>query len=206
MTNRFAITALALAAIAAAPTAQAQAGDSGSWLIRARALYLDSANKDSTGLNLNINNKVFPEIDITYFITPNLATELILTYPQEHTLKAGNAEIGTVTHLPPTLLLQYHVTGLKGWRPYFGVGVNYTRFTDVDFTPAVVAALNPSIDKDSWGLAVQVGMDVPLGGGWSLNLDLKKVKLETDVYSGSTRAGTFKVDPLLFSVGAGYRF
>jgi outer membrane protein len=32
------------------------------------------------------------------------------------------------------------------------------------------------------------------------------VKLETDVYAGATKAGTFKVDPLLFSVGLGKRF
>ena len=45
-----------------------------------------------------------------------------------------------------------------------------------------------------------------MGGGWLLNLDVKKVSLKTDVFSGSTKAGTFKVDPLLVSVGVGKRF
>ena len=30
------------------------------WLLRVRAVHLDSANKDSTGLNLSVNNKTMP--------------------------------------------------------------------------------------------------------------------------------------------------
>ena len=70
---------IALAAAAVIPTVQAQ--DTGNWIVRARAVNLDSANKDSTGLGLTINNKVIPEVDITYFFSPNVAAELILTYP-----------------------------------------------------------------------------------------------------------------------------
>lgn len=201
MNKSFALAALALAA--AAPLAQAQ--DTGNWIVRGRALYLDSANKDSTGLGLSVNNKTFPEVDISYFYTPNLAVELILTYPQKHDLRSNGANIGTLKHLPPTLTLQYHFPGGAA-RPYVGVGLNYTNFSSVKFAPAVVAALNPSIDHSSVGLALQAGVDVPVGGGWLLNLDLKKVQIKTDVYSGTTKAGTFKVDPTLFSVGFGKRF
>ena len=47
-----------------------------------------------------------------------------------------------------------------------------------------------------------------MGGGWVLNLDAKKVQIKTDVLVGATEtnAGTFKVDPLLLSVGFGKRF
>jgi outer membrane protein len=192
-----------VALLAAAGAAQAQ--DTGNWLVRARALHLDSANKDSTGLNLSVNNKTFPEVDITYFFSPNFAAELVLTYPQKHDLRSNGGKIGTLKHLPPTLLAQYHFTGLGGFRPYVGAGLNYTRFSDVKFDPAVVAALQPSIKKSSTGLALQVGVDVPVGG-WLFNVDVKKVRLETDVFAGATKAGTFKVDPVLFSVGLGKRF
>ena len=201
MNKSFALAALALAA--AAPLAQAQ--DTGNWIVRGRALYLDSANKDSTGLGLSVNNKTFPEFDISYFYTPNLAVELILTYPQKHDLRSNGANIGTLKHLPPTVTLQYHFPG-GSVRPYVGAGLNYTNFSSVNFAPAVVTALNPSIKHSSVGLALQAGMDVPVGGGWLLNLDLKKVQIKTDVYSGTTKAGTFKVDPTLFSVGFGKRF
>jgi outer membrane protein len=194
----------ALSLVLAAPVVQAQ--DTGSWVVRARALRLDAANKDSTGLNLTVNDKTFPEVDIGYFFTPSLAMELVLTYPQKHTLYSNGNKIGTLKHLPPTLLVQYHLGGLGFVRPYAGVGINYTRFSDVQFEPAVVAALNPSIKKNSTGAAVQLGADFPLGGGWLVNVDVKKVQIETDVFSGTTRAGTFKVDPVLFSVGVGLRF
>jgi outer membrane protein len=195
-----------LAAVSLAPLAPvAAADDSGDWLVRARALNLQSANKDSTGLDLSVNDKTCPEVDITYFFSPNLAAELILTYPQKHDIRAGGSTIGSLKHLPPTLTLQYHFTGMS-FRPYVGAGLNYTRFSSVAFAPAVVTALDPSIDKNSFGLALQVGVDFPVGGGWLLNLDVKKVQIQTDVFSAGTKAGTFKVDPLLVSVGFGKRF
>jgi outer membrane protein W len=52
----------------------------------------------------SINDKWLPELDISYFFTPNLAAELILTYPQKQKLSITNVgEIGTFKHLPPTL-------------------------------------------------------------------------------------------------------
>ena len=129
--------------------------------MRVRAVHLDSANKDSTGLGLSVNNKTIPEVDISYFFNKNVAAELILTVPQKHDLRANGTNIGSLKHLPPSLLLQYHFDA-PGFKPYVGVGVNYTRFSSVRFDPAVAAALNPSIDKNSFGGALQVGVDIPL--------------------------------------------
>ena len=197
---------LAAAAAAVLSPLAASAQDSGSWLVRARALNLDPANKDSTGLNLSVNSKVFPEVDISYFFTPNLAAELVLTYPQKHEVRSNGTKIGTLKHLPPTLSLQYHVTGMNGWRPYVGAGLNYTRFSSVEFAPAINAALAPSIDRNSFGLSLQVGADVQIGGGWLLNLDVKKVQIRTDISSFGVKVGEFRVDPLLVSLGIGKRF
>lgn len=198
---------LAAACLAAsalvAPAAMAQ--DSGDWVVRARALNLQSANKDTTGLNLSVNDKTFPEVDIGYFFSPNLAMELVLTYPQEHDIRSGGTKIGTLKHLPPTLLAQWHFP-MGGWRPYIGAGLNLTLFSDVEFDAAVVTALGPTIKKRSTGAAVQLGFDVAVGGGWLLNVDVKKVQIKTDVFSFGAKAGTFKVDPTLLSVGFGKRF
>jgi outer membrane protein len=204
MNKTFASALLAASVSALAPVAMAQ--DSGNFIVRARAVHLDSANKDSTNLGLSINNKTLPEIDFTYFLTPNLALELILTYPQKQKLSITHVgEIGTFKHLPPTLLLQYHVTGMGGFRPYIGAGVNFTNISDVEWG-ATGQALKLNLKRNSYGLAVQVGVDVPLGGGWLLNFDAKKVQIKTDVTSAGTKLGTFKVDPLLLSVGVGMRF
>ncbi|MBN9342143.1 MAG: hypothetical protein ABT02_12030 [Comamonadaceae bacterium SCN 68-20] len=198
---------LAVAAVCAMTSGAAFAQQAeGPWLVRVRAVNLDSANKDSTGLDLSINNKVIPELDISYFFTPNIAAELILTYPQKHDLRSGGANIGSLKHLPPTLLAQYHFTNFGGFKPYVGAGINYTNFSSVNFDPAVQAALNPSIKRNSWGAALQVGFDIPLTKQLSLNFDVKKVFIKTDVYAGDVKAGTFKVDPVLVGVGLGYRF
>lgn len=201
---------IAIAAAAAAVTAlPVQAQDTGNFIVRARAVHLDSANKDGTGLGLTINNKMIPEVDITYFLTPNLAAELILTYPQKQTVHSSvlKADAGTFKHLPPTLTLQYHFTGLGSFRPYVGAGVNYTNISAVHLDAASAALGKPvGLKHNSWGLAAQVGVDVPVGGGWLLNLDVKKVQIKTDVMAGGSSAGKFKVDPLLVGVGFGKRF
>ena len=203
---RFTLIALAAVAAALAPNF-ASAQDAGSWIVRGRALHLDSANKDSTGLDLTINNKTFPELDISYFLSPNLAAELILTYPQKQTVYSGGTAIGSFKHLPPTLTAQYHFTNFQGFRPYLGAGLNYTHLSQVHWDSQVEADLQPTLKKDSFGLALQAGVDVAVGSaGWLVNLDVKKVQLKTEVSSLGNKVGTFKVDPLLVSVGVGKRF
>lgn len=193
-----------VAALTAASAAQAQSAEP--WMVRVRAVNLDSANKDSTGLDLSINNKVIPEVDISYFFTPQIAAELVLTYPQKQTIRSSGTDIGTLKHLPPTLTLQYHFTNLGAAKPYVGAGLNYTRFSSVTFDPAVQAALQPSLSKNSYGLALQAGVDFAVSKSVYLNLDVKKVQIRTDVSSAGTKVGTFKVDPWLVGIGVGTRF
>ena len=194
-------TLLAAAALCALTSGAAMAQNypqDGKWMVRARAVHLDSANKDSTPLDLSVNNKMIPELDISYFFTPNFAAELILTYPQKHDVRAGGAEIGSLKHLPPTLLAQYHFTNLGAFKPYVGAGINYTRFSSVDI---LGGALN--VKKNSFGPALQVGFDYALDKNWSITVDGKKVYIDTNVSGG---IGKFKVDPVLVGVGLGYRF
>ena len=194
-----AIAAAAATLAAALPT---QAQDTGNWLIRARAVHLDSSNKDETGLGLTINNKWLPEVDISYFFSPNIAAELILTVPQKQTVNSTvvGGDIGTFKHLPPTLTLQYHFTGMSV-RPYVGAGVNYTNLSSVNLLNG-----GANLKRNSYGLALQAGVDLPLGGGWLLNADVKKVQIGTTVYVGGVDSGKFKVDPVLFGIGLGKRF
>ena len=196
MNNKL-LLASALALASLAPAAHAQEGP---WLVRVRAVNLDSANKDGTGLDLSVNDKVIPEVDISYFFTPQVAAELILTYPQKHTVRAGDTGIGSLKHLPPTLTVQYHFTDLGSFKPYVGAGLNYTRFMGVDLPDGV------SIDKNSFGFAVQAGVDFEVAKNVYLNFDVKKVQIRTDVKVAGDKLGTFKVDPLLIGVGVGMRF
>lgn len=200
------LRAVVIAALSVAALTPAMAQET-PWQVRVRAVNIDPANKDNTGLGLSVNEKLIPELDISYFFTPNIAAELILTYPQKHNVKSNGAVIGSLRHLPPTLTLQYHfMPNDTAIRPYVGAGINYTNFSSVSFDSGVQAALGPNVKRGSWGWALQAGMDIPLNKQWSINVDVKKVQIHADVTSFGQKAGTLKVDPVLIGVGLGYRF
>ena len=200
--NKTCLALAAVAALVATPFASAQTA-AGDILVRARAVNLDPANKDTiSGADVTINHKTLPEVDFTYFITPNLAAELILTYPQKQDVRLNGGKVGTLKHLPPTLTVQYHFTdlGLGGFKPYVGAGVNYTRFSNVDLPAGL------DIDRNSFGGALQIGTDYMIDKNWSVNLDVKKVWIRTDLSQNGTTLGKIKVDPVLVGVGVGYKF
>jgi outer membrane protein len=197
---------LALAVVGGVVMPLAAQAQNSPWLVRVRAVNLDSSNKDSTGLGLSINDKVIPEVDISYFFTPNLAAELVLTYPQKQDVRSSGVNIGSFKHLPPTLTAQYHFTGMGAFKPYVGAGVNYTLISSVKFAPAVQAALQPSLEKNSFGFAVQAGFDYEIAKNTYLNFDIKKVQIRTDVKAAGVKVGEFKIDPVLLGVGVGWRF
>jgi outer membrane protein len=194
---------VALIAVAAS---QAMAQES-PWLVRARAVYIDPDNKSTpvagSGASdrIEVATKTIPELDISYFFTPHISAELILTYPQKHKVRLDGAEIGSFKHLPPTLTAQYHFAPGATINPYVGVGVNYTRISKVRLLDGA-----GDLENDSWGLALQAGVDFRINERWSINADVKKVNIRSDVYVGGANASHLKVDPLLFGLGVGYRF
>jgi outer membrane protein len=85
--------------------------------------------------------------------------------------------------------------------PYLGAGVNYTRISDVNLLGG-----KADLDNNSFGFALQAGVDFKLDKNWSLNLDVKKVQIRSDVTLGGAKISNVKVDPWLVGVGVGYRF
>ena len=195
-----------LVALIALTASQAMAQES-PWLVRARAVHVDPDNKSTpvggvgAADRLEVSSKTIPELDISYFFTPHIAAELILTYPQKHKARLDGAEIGSFKHLPPTLNLQYHFTPGAAISPYIGAGVNYTRMSSIKLLDGA-----GDLENDSWGLSLQAGVDFRLNEHWSINADVKKVNLRSDVYVGGAKASHLKVDPILFGLGVGYRF
>ncbi|WP_395404514.1 OmpW family protein [Pseudoduganella sp. UC29_106] len=177
------------------------------WLVRARAVHIDTADKSDpvagagASDRLSVSSRTIPEVDISYFFTQHIAAELVLTYPQKHDVYLDGKSIGTFRHLPPTLLAQYHFLPGAQFDPYVGAGVNWTTFSKNRLLNGAA-----SLEHDSVGLAVQAGVDVKLTGNWSLNLDVKKMRLRSDVLIGGVKASAVRVDPVLLGVGVGYRF
>ncbi len=192
-------------AISTALPAMAQQTAEGNWLVRARAVSIDFENGQSKTvktLDIQADDRWIPELDISYFFTKNIAAELVLTYPQNIDITIGGATKGTIKALPPSLLLQYHFTDFGAFKPYVGAGLNYTYFSKRDNILNGAA----SVERDSWGLVGQLGFDYAFNKNWSLNLDVKYVQMDTDVYLGSSKLGKLDLNPVTWGLGIGYRF
>ncbi len=188
---------------------EAMAQQQSPWQVRVRAVHIDPADKSdpipALGVMgsdaISVSSKTMPEIDISYFFTPNIAAELVLTYPQKHDVMLNGAKIGTFKHLPPTLLAQYHFMPEAQFSPYLGAGVNYTNISSVNM-PGF------ALEHKSFGFALQAGLDYKIDKNWSLNLDIKKVQIGSDVMTSAdgVKRTAVKIDPVLIGIGIGYRF
>ncbi|MBA3904646.1 MAG: hypothetical protein C0522_13410 [Rhodocyclaceae bacterium] len=203
--NKSATLSLLVGALMAAFSTAGQAADEGQWMVRARAVNLDMANKSEpvggvgASDRISVSDKTIPEVDISYFLTKNIAAELILTVPQKQDVLLDGAKVGTFKHLPPTLTVQYHFLPDGQFRPYVGAGINYTRISSVNLGGLY-------LENDSWGPALQAGLDVKLGQNLFLNLDVKKIYIRSDVLAGGTKVSAVKLDPLAVGIGLGWRF
>jgi outer membrane protein len=227
---------LAVAVVAAfAPTlALAEAGDI---VVRLRAVDV-SPNEDSKlgktvnknvanvmtpGADLKVDDNVIPEVDFSYYITKNIAAELILALGTRHDVKisgdsggvVGNQGLGSVNMLPPTLTAQWHFMPDQTFDPYIGAGLNYTIAMDrnLKFKSGAAAGDKIKISRDSFGPALQAGFDVNLKDGWLINADVKYVWMDTTVKMKSaltanqwTKIDSLDIDPWVIGIGIGKKF
>jgi outer membrane protein len=190
------VAALGLGAALGASAAE------GDLLVRGRVTYLDFDNRQN-GMPavVKADSRVIPEVDISYFFSDHLATELVLTYPQKVDISVNGADAGSVRALPPTLLAQYHFSSLGSFKPYLGGGVNLTLFSKRGLLAGAART-----DKSSVGIAVQIGADFEMNEHWLLNVDLKYIDMDTGVHVSGSKIGTLDLNPIVASVGLGYRF
>lgn len=209
----------------------AEAGD---WVVRARAVNV-APNEDSKlgktvnanvapvmspGAELKVSDKVIPEFDISYYLTKNIAAELILAFGTRHNVSingdalatVGNQGLGSVNLLPPTLTAQWHFNPDQTIDPYIGAGLNYTNFLDrnLKVSSGALAGSKIKVDSDSWGYALQTGIDINLKDGWLINADLKYVTIDTNVKlktaAGWTKIDSLDIDPWVVGIGIGKKF
>jgi outer membrane protein len=190
----------------------------------APGLSMSQALYGNDSANLSVDSNTIPELDISYYFTKNIAAELILALGTKHdvsisglssTAAINNKNLGEVNLLPPTLTAQWHFNPDQTFDPYVGLGVSYIRAMDNGLTASTVPVPATEhrirIDRDSWGPALQVGLDINLKDRWLLNLDVKKIWFDTDVKL-SANGGAYRkideldVDPWVVSVGFGKKF
>jgi outer membrane protein len=211
------VAALASAMLAAAP-AQAEKGD---WLVRVRGIMV--APTESSGAvqpafptgTVAVSNSVMPEVDFTYMATDHFGAELILATTQHDVSGRGALKgVGKLVDswvLPPTLTLQYHLAPAGKVRPYVGAGINYTFFYAEDASSGLEAAIGKTRVKldDSFGYALQAGIDFDLTDRVFANIDVKYIDIDTTARlrtGGALNRVNVSIDPIVVGVGLGLRF
>ncbi len=209
-TAAMAIAVSGLALPGRADAQEANAGKSaGSFMVRARVIGVlpeNSGSSTSVGGHVGATNAVTPELDFSYFFTPNIAADLILATTQ-HTISAkdlpGKVNVGKTWVLPPTVTLQYHFMPKERFSPYVGAGLNATFFySEKASAPFTSLSLTPAL-----GFALQAGFDYNISGNWYANVDVKQIFLHTKakISGGAVTAKTW-LNPLVVGAGLGYKF
>ncbi len=208
------LATVATAAILVGIASTASAMEAGNFVVRGRALVV-APQEDATiggtggitGNSISIDNSVVPEVDFSYFFTKNIAAEVIAgVTPHDVKAKgtsAGDLDLGSVWLLPPTVMVQYHFDEMNKFKPYVGAGLNYTVF----FNDDAGSSINNIEYGNSFGGALEVGMDYMLDDHWMLNADVKKVWINSDVsINNSSVTADVDINPWLVGVGVGYKF
>lgn len=220
------LTASLLAAAIAAPAVQAhQAGDI---IVRAGAITVDPRER-SGDLSTDVTGRLFGSsatldsntqlgLNFVYMATDNIGIELLAATPFHHSVGIKGMPLGLdgkladIKHLPPTLSAVYYFMDSKSaFQPYAGVGINYTTFFNEKLTSRRQSEGFSSLNlKDSWGIALQAGMDYMLTDNLMFNAQVRWIDIDTKATAHNTNFGKVKVDvevdPMVYMVGLGYKF
>jgi outer membrane protein len=207
-------SAAVIGLLAASGAAQAQ-----NWVVKAGAIFYQT-HSETTGIQgIGIPPGADAETGDAWTaifvlertLTPNIGVELVLGIPPTIEAKATGSvaflgdNVLSAKNVAPTLLVNYYFgEPTATWRPYLGAGINYTRFTDIQTTLPV-----QTVDmSDSWGLAVQAGINYSVDKRWGLFASIARVDVKTDLVAVGSTVLTTTIDfkPVTYSFGAWYRF
>jgi outer membrane protein len=174
----------------------------------------------------NIDAKNVETVYLAYVrrLSAHFDVELAVGYPPlQKTVGKGPPTLGSVPYdgqviatarwLAPTVLVEYMFLGENSkWRPYIGVGVNYTNFYDRDSTAQGNAASGGPTRlslTSSVGPAGTAGLAYNIAGNWNIyasySVSQVKTKLDADT-AGVIRTTHISFGPQALVVSVGYSF
>jgi len=176
------------------------------------------------GTNIDAKNVETLYLAYVRTIVPHFDLELTLGIPPlQKTVGRGPATLGSVPYdgqviatarwLAPTLLAEYvFFSDDAKFRPYLGLGVNYTDFYDRDSTAQGNAASGGPTKlslTSSVGVAGTVGLTYRIAGNWkayaSYSASQVKTRLDADT-AGVTRTARINFGPQALVLAVGYSF
>ena len=196
---------LFLAVLAVSAGAQsASAYEPGDWIVRVGVGNVDP--KSDNGDIASVDSGTTLVFNGTYMFTSQVGLEVLAALPFSHDIElaSNGAKVGETKHLPPTVSLQYRFPTDGAFKPYVGVGLNYTIFFDEETTGALAGA-DLELD-DSFGIAGQLGFDYDLTDTLFLNLDARWINIETDAEVDGAALETVEIDPMVYSLTVGWVF
>lgn len=167
---------------------------------------------------LTVENAATLLLGYTRRLNEHLDIDVVLGLPPRHDVKgtgmlAPFGAIARVKQAAPTVFLNYNFGAPENkFRPFLGVGLNYTHFFDAQSTSAGnLASGGPTKIElsDSFGLAAQVGASYKVTDQWSLigSVATAKVKSDMTATTGSIeRKTTIDFRPVVYTLGLGYSF
>ena len=198
--------------------------------IGAYFVHYDSTATDITGpytvpgLNTSIENVTTLYLSYVRRLSSHFQVELAFGYPPVTYAKGkgpatvgsvpfNGQEIASIRWMSPTALLEYNfLSPESAWRPFVGIGVNYTRFIDRQITAAGAAVSGgpTSISlPSSVGPAVTAGVTYHWTDRWhftaSYSVAQVNSKLSTDT-AGIIRSNEVHFWPNAVVVSVGYSF
>ncbi len=221
------ILASAVALSAAMVSGSALAYEKGDIILRAGAAMVDPQDSSSmlsldgavlTGTQVTVDDNTQLGLTLTYMLLEDVGISVLGATPFSHTVTAEGAPVdgiktAEVKHLPPTVTLNYFLMSPESkFQPYVGMGFNYTVFFSEELEPEFVDALGEgNIElKNSFGFALNAGVDVMVTDNIVLNAAIWSIDLDTEATinldSGSTIKSDVEIDPLVYMVGVGYKF
>ncbi len=194
-------------------------------------------NLGGGAISASVDDNTQLGLNLVYFLDHHWAIELLASTPFEHDIMVdtgvGITNLGKTKQLPPTLSALYYFSSNSAFKPYVGVGVNYTIFFDDKFNSTMqgdnspqiisisdgstVTPIGAALDADdldldsSWGLSAELGADYIIDDNWSVNASVRYIDIDTDASFtavGGSVPGKVSVDidPIVYSLLLGYKF
>ncbi|NDI85941.1 OmpW/AlkL family protein [Undibacterium crateris] len=167
---------------------------------------------------LTVGNAKTLLFGLTKKLNDNFELDFVAGLPPEHEVYgrgvlAPYGVIARVKQRAPTVFVNYKFGApSSSFRPFVGLGINYTQFFDAKTTPLNDIAVGGPTKLNltsSFGLAAQVGATYQLNERWSVTASVATAKVKTDMtaITGSIeRKTTVDFKPVVVAVGVGYSF
>ncbi|OXJ14477.1 OmpW family protein [Burkholderia sp. AU6039] len=186
-----------------------------------------TVNRQLAGTGAHASSTDTLGITTEYYVTDNLGVAMLLGMPLKVNLIGDGTlqkygTLGTTRPMPPAIELRYHLfSATSKFRPYLGIGANYTWFTQVRATNSqfVSDSFGPGGSaratlSSSWNPVFELGANYAISKHWSVgtSVNYMPVKTRLTLY-GQTATGTqivskstLRLNPLSVFLNVAYTF